>query len=354
MNNKGVTLIESIITIALLALVLVPLSNLFVAAIKNNSYSEASIEMKELAQGYMEQIRATPFTSLDTVLVDNNGFLTTDDTVYTNVAEGATITLTPDPNKKFITPMKITVDLTNTNLTDYSTISLKTELNNEVITISSIGNNIISTGGEFKSIIQIPNYDGADLELTLICNGKHITIEVENNISDKKLKLYLEDVNQIANSVRPTININGATNIDVIDHHTDANLDISDVLVAGNILLKATTDIGGATVTFDAGGRTTTSPANDPLRLNILCGNIAGIIINVKNETGKQLELYLKNADPTGPAIPPTIKGAARYTNYIGTLDNQSTPTGGSLVYRVNILIQNDFGSFEIESVKTK
>jgi prepilin-type N-terminal cleavage/methylation domain-containing protein len=71
-NNKGLTLVEIIMTLGILGVVICPLMNLLVLSQKINSEGEKEYKVIQTAQYYMEEIRA--MDEIDTgVFVYNSG-----------------------------------------------------------------------------------------------------------------------------------------------------------------------------------------------------------------------------------------------------------------------------------------
>lgn len=63
-NQKGITLIEIVITLAVLAIVIIPLSDMMVTSIKINSNSKRQLEANNIAQLYMENWKARNLNNL--------------------------------------------------------------------------------------------------------------------------------------------------------------------------------------------------------------------------------------------------------------------------------------------------
>src|SRR6056297_378699 len=59
MNNKGFTLIELIISIAILMIILVPLTNMFLFSTKVNTYGREELDGISAAKKYIEEIKAS-------------------------------------------------------------------------------------------------------------------------------------------------------------------------------------------------------------------------------------------------------------------------------------------------------
>jgi prepilin-type N-terminal cleavage/methylation domain-containing protein len=56
-NEKGITLLEVIISMAILGIIITPLSNLFVGAIRINALAKDQMEANQYAQEYMERLK---------------------------------------------------------------------------------------------------------------------------------------------------------------------------------------------------------------------------------------------------------------------------------------------------------
>ena len=59
-NNKGLTLIEVIVSIAIMAIVTGPFLGTIILSTRNNTYSEQILKSSELAQNVMEEIKSKP------------------------------------------------------------------------------------------------------------------------------------------------------------------------------------------------------------------------------------------------------------------------------------------------------
>ncbi|MFT9494808.1 type IV pilus modification PilV family protein [Anaerosolibacter sp.] len=56
-NEKGITLLEIIISMAILGIIITPLSNLFVGAVRINAMAKDQMEANQYAQEYMERLK---------------------------------------------------------------------------------------------------------------------------------------------------------------------------------------------------------------------------------------------------------------------------------------------------------
>ena len=68
MDNKGLTLLELIVSIAILAIVVLPLLTAFLVSLKTNAKAKEKLRAIEVAHNFMESMEATPVTDLMTQL----------------------------------------------------------------------------------------------------------------------------------------------------------------------------------------------------------------------------------------------------------------------------------------------
>ena len=68
-NNKGFSLVELLVAIAILAIIVLPLLHSFVTATKTNTKAKKSMEANTVAQNVMEEIKATSFSKLFNSLI---------------------------------------------------------------------------------------------------------------------------------------------------------------------------------------------------------------------------------------------------------------------------------------------
>ena len=99
-NQKGLTLIEIIVTLAVLGIVIAPLMSMFVASQKVNVESRKEYDALQLAQKYMEEIKAMDSLSIsafsrfdyDVISADKSrftGYVSSDGYDLTVIVEGA-------------------------------------------------------------------------------------------------------------------------------------------------------------------------------------------------------------------------------------------------------------------------
>jgi len=59
-NKKGFTLIESLISVLLISIVSISLSNIFISSIKTTCYSKENLKVNALAQTTIEDLKVSP------------------------------------------------------------------------------------------------------------------------------------------------------------------------------------------------------------------------------------------------------------------------------------------------------
>lgn len=84
-NNKGLTLVEIMVSLAVLGIIIVPITSLFLFSVKTNKISEEQLIAQSLAQQYIEDLKSSNNVALKTKLPKDYYFL---------------IEITPDNNYK--------------------------------------------------------------------------------------------------------------------------------------------------------------------------------------------------------------------------------------------------------------
>lgn len=153
-NNKGFTLIEIIVTIAILSIVIVPLSSMFIQAAKMNSMAAEEYDATLIAQKYFEEIKSIKSdidaASLNYIFDANNDSFSKDIidgkfTIAINmVAVAGTQNLNNDDSEQALIDgnnMKISFNEENTIMTVVSSKDSLTESNVGISKTFSINNN---------------------------------------------------------------------------------------------------------------------------------------------------------------------------------------------------------------------
>lgn len=181
LNNKGLTLIEVIVTLAVLGVVVTPLMSMFVTSSKINTESEKEYNSIQLAQKYMEEIKSMEVLNTDYP----NG--------YPYDAEKKAFTKEINENgydinveiKKYGSKSG-TVGATNPAdlVTDFSTLKIKK---------SSVswdnGGRFVNSGNGIVEI-KLTNADKPNVKILLNTNS---TITVSNERNDK-VNLYIYNI----------------------------------------------------------------------------------------------------------------------------------------------------------------
>lgn len=94
-NKDGMTLIEILVTIAIIMVIIIPLSFLIIYSAKNNSKSEIQLNATALSQKYMETVKSWDILDVNYTLTDNKYIYQYQDNEYKTV-----VTLTEDENYK--------------------------------------------------------------------------------------------------------------------------------------------------------------------------------------------------------------------------------------------------------------
>ncbi len=216
-KRKGVTLIELILTSAILGIILVPLSNLVLTTVKITAEGRSKQEATALAQKHMEYVKAKG----NSILMD---------TPYSTDAEGE------GPGKKYI--VKYSLDpvdeykltyydydyiLKVNNGIDENSTSIKfldskgdevgSRLGNNLPTIEVITDDVVANevsleikidGNDFIKTSKVPASENSNLKLALEINKdfgeiRQLEIKASNKCDTKKLMFYFIQSKDIEN-----------------------------------------------------------------------------------------------------------------------------------------------------------
>lgn len=72
-NRKGITLIEIIVTLAIVGIIVVPISTLFISTARTNKFAEDKMEATALAQNYMERVKASTDVNVWDNIINTEG-----------------------------------------------------------------------------------------------------------------------------------------------------------------------------------------------------------------------------------------------------------------------------------------
>lgn len=194
-NNRGLTLIEIIVTLAVLGVVVTPLMNMFIASQKINNESNEEYKTLQLAQKYMENIKSAEY--IDDIVNELH---------YT--PNGINTYRTPDPNEDL--PYEVAIKIIpnpagtpvsngpgedeNLPVVTIYDSSVKWETDSEVKTLSienaevdiTVGGTEITVAGEGHPVM------GSDMEVRLETSE---AVEARMNFinSTDSGKVYLTD-----------------------------------------------------------------------------------------------------------------------------------------------------------------
>lgn len=213
-NNKGFTLIEIIVTIAILSIVIVPLSSMFIQAAKMNSMAAEEYDATLIAQKYFEEIKSIKSdidaASLNYIFDANNDSFSKDSidgkfTIAINmVAVAGTQNLNNDDSEQALIDgnnMKISFNEENTIMTVVSSKDSLTESNVGISKTFSInnntpsqyelycnGNNLEFKGSSMQSTGIIDTSDFSQYNIAIIMSSD-LNMNVYNKIDGTAVKI---------------------------------------------------------------------------------------------------------------------------------------------------------------------
>ncbi|MDW5300401.1 MAG: type II secretion system protein [Sedimentibacter sp.] len=182
LNNKGLTLIEIIITLAVLGIVIAPLMSMFITSQKINTESENEYNAIQLAQKYMEEIKGMDV--LDTDNADGYPYITSEDTYKRNLTEDG-YDLTISVKKAGMQSGEVGVDNPADLVTEFSTLKIKKE---SVIYWDGFGT--VTNNGNGDVDIVITNADKKNIKVLLNTDAE---IGITNERSDE-VTLYIYNI----------------------------------------------------------------------------------------------------------------------------------------------------------------
>lgn len=212
-HEKGVTLIEIIISMAILAIIVAPLFSLTLSTFKTSIEAQDKLEAKNIAQKYMEIIQ-NPNTSFDGI--------------YSSI---------PSKENNF-TIEKSKIDVTSSNVTSTNEVKDSSDIKyNYKIVIDTSGNlNIYDNKKNLLKTLIGELTEGRDMELVLINSNGNFSIKNDSNkyshITSGTSDLSVLVDNQFKCNVNITAS-NGYSNIDSIDDvisEDEATLDTTMIL----------------------------------------------------------------------------------------------------------------------------
>lgn len=187
-DRRGLTLIEIIVSIAILGMIVVPLSSMFTQSIKTNMSARARMTANQLAQKQMEELKHS-----STVMLGSSSYQDSasglvvesliepfqDSSYRTDVGEedtkayDAVITIEKDYSNR----LKINAD-SEISFTAAQTLQLQLEENKLTYTLNSVSNNVPYNMDELVNI-------------KLLCYGETSLKVHVSNLSSKQANLYV-------------------------------------------------------------------------------------------------------------------------------------------------------------------
>jgi len=179
LNNKGLTLVEIIITLAILGIVISPLMAMFITSQKINKESEEEYYSIQLAQKYMEEIKGKD--TLDSSYTDDDG-----DDIFERSVENVygkydlDITISP------------TAGIGGTPVDEYEAVIFQD-------TVTVIADTVISvTNNTYENI-------------KIVLNADNLKITVANELG-KLIKIYIysaegKDYDSVVNVAKGMVNV---------------------------------------------------------------------------------------------------------------------------------------------------
>lgn len=225
-SKKGFTLLEVIISLALISIILIPISNMVLTSVKINKATENKQQAKAVLQETIENIKAIERLSTESSNPLSNGI-----TLSKSMGEDKKLiySLSGNVNEFSIEgSIKESSIVTNNKVNEikvdktiyFHKSSISISENSESISIGeaikkssgslvtpseevaikmSDGQDITITYGENKNIISIPTPENNALLICLKENGeKKLKLNIENSSERKKLKVYLYNGEKIS------------------------------------------------------------------------------------------------------------------------------------------------------------
>ncbi|PAB58506.1 type II secretion system protein [Anaeromicrobium sediminis] len=161
-NNKGLTLVEVLVSIAILGIIITPLASLFVSSVRNNTNAQDRLIANQVAQRYMEQL-----IGKDTLSANVSSKVDTD--------TGMTVTFN-------ISKYGAYENSTGSLPSFDATINAPDRTNGDTINIENTG--------VFINEILLTNTSTDPIDIGIICNvANNMTLNVSNNTT-RRVNIY--------------------------------------------------------------------------------------------------------------------------------------------------------------------
>ncbi len=213
-DNKGLTLVEIIVTLAVLGIVTSPLMAMFVTSQKINRQSELQYNAIQIAQEYMEEIKAMEILEFEKLDLDENNY---------NAGENAFIAKKINKNGGYDVILRIEGAADGSDYDDSEELpDLESVDINKTITISADSRirlekdnliiSVISTAGDRNPIkLFVESAAGEDYKSTIKVEEGSVKI-IKNYSAEKKPDNLLYKINiKVERNTEEIITIDGTT-----------------------------------------------------------------------------------------------------------------------------------------------
>ncbi|MEG1255825.1 type II secretion system protein [Clostridium sp.] len=219
-KKKGFTLLEVIISFALISILLIPISNMILSSVKINKMTENKQQAKALLQDTVENIKLIdklPETMGENVTLDNGVTITRTEDIVVDEESKATYAVASSENDKGFS-IEGTIRL--------KSVTSSNENNKKLIDRAIYFNNGLISVSDASSKIETALNKGAGY---LAVKGDSIAIKVDD--TGKINMVYGESENEIKNEIKNEINIaspeNNALLICLDDEKNDLKVSIN-------------------------------------------------------------------------------------------------------------------------------
>lgn len=186
MDNKGLTLIEIIVTLALLGIVISPIMGFFITSQKINNESEREFKSIQLAQKYMEEIKS--MDKIDVNKYDYDNFTGTYERTETEDGYAVNIEIKPaseneNQDETVIYDAELTIGaIDNSNTVYWNEIPYPGMIINDNVNLAIEDAKIILGENELSTTaIKIKVVFNTSVALNIIKSSRYLELYIENN-----------------------------------------------------------------------------------------------------------------------------------------------------------------------------
>lgn len=219
--NKGLTLVELVVSLAILGIIMAPLSSFFVNTIKINKNSEDRLTANQIAQKYMEEAKFTKLPSEETITKTDEDFKTTieiekhtdyeiDKEMKKKVNEDEK---NKDKNNSITYHTEIEIDKEDTQSDKVTFKATDSGNQDELISndqeikidIKKDHNNKITVKFNEKYTKTVTNIDlnNHDINIKINCNGNRFPIKLDvSTLNNVKTKIYVVKSEATKNKIK--------------------------------------------------------------------------------------------------------------------------------------------------------